>query len=118
MDSKSGGIPGVASSSSFNFTRSGTPILVVYFVCDSASELERWAPFPFWGFPALQPAFKKMFSELRNLLHIFLRVLGLFMGLHFFSELVTTGIRFFAFKSKKEKVLLHTAVGGQNGFLM
>ena len=36
----------------FIFTFSGTSI--VCFVCDSASsELERWALFPFWDFPAL-----------------------------------------------------------------
>ena len=28
-------------------------ILVVYFDCGSASELELWALLPFWGFPAL-----------------------------------------------------------------
>ena len=26
---------------------------IIYFVCDSASELERWSLLPFWGFPAL-----------------------------------------------------------------
>ena len=44
--------------------------IIVYFVCDSASELERWTLLPFWGFPALTCF---LFSELvifRNLLHI------------------------------------------------
>ena len=40
---------GIASS--FFFTCSGTPR--VYYVCDSASELERWALLPFWGFLGL-----------------------------------------------------------------
>ena len=35
----------------FMFTCSGTSI--VYFICDSASELERRALHPFCGFPAL-----------------------------------------------------------------
>ena len=45
----------------FIFTCSGTPLVYIiyiyiyyiYCVCDSASELERWALLPLWGFPAL-----------------------------------------------------------------
>ena len=57
---------------------------MVYFVCNSASELERWAVLSFWGFPALTCS---CFSELvifRNLLHIFSHVFGLSMFFFFF----------------------------------
>ena len=74
---------GIASSSSL--------VLLVLvrlynrFVCDAASELERWALLPFRGFPALTPA--SCFSELAvftKLLHIFSQVLGLSPGLFYF----------------------------------
>ena len=42
----------IASYSSFIFTCSGAPV-IVYFVCDSASELEQWALLPFRGFHTL-----------------------------------------------------------------
>ena len=55
---------GIASSSNLVSTCIiGTPIaaalhlVVVYFVCDSASELERWALLPFCFFPALTSLF-------------------------------------------------------------
>ena len=60
-------------------------IPVVYFACDSASELERSALLPFWGFPALTCFL--CFSELvifRHLLHIFSQVLELSLGLFYF----------------------------------
>ena len=65
----------IASSSLF-FTSSGTPI--VYFVCYSAYELERWALLLFWGLSSL--SLRLVFL---NLLHIFSRVLGLSLGLNF-----------------------------------
>ena len=49
---------------------------IVYFVCDSASELERWALLPFWGFPALTCFFFSEFVIFRNFLHIFSQDIG------------------------------------------
>ena len=80
-------------------------LLIVYFVCDSASELERWALLPFRGFPALTCFLLFCtFYFFRTLLHIFSEVLGLSLGLFLFIFYVpgTTEIRFFALKSKKE----------------
>ena len=56
---------GIASSSSLFFTYLYCYSYRVYFVCDSVSELERWALLPFWGFSC------------PSLLHIFLNLLFL-----------------------------------------
>ena len=81
--------------------------------------LERWALLPFLGFPALT-CFLFFFVIFRNLYHIFVASVGTSRGLIYFififlylilGQLVTTEIRFFAFKRKKEKVLDR----GQNG---
>ena len=75
---------------------------VVYPVCDSASELERWAILPFGGFPALTSLL--FFSELvsfRNVAFFFFACVGTFSG----SFFILFSFRFFAVKSKKEKVL-------------
>ena len=92
----------IASSSSFIFTCSGTPL--VYFVCDSASELERWALLPLWVFPALTCflffwTYIYIYIDIdidiatfRNLLHISSRVLGLSLGLYFIFSVPYFGL--------------------------
>ena len=84
---------------------------VVYFVCDSASEFGAMGSTSFLGFSTLT-----CFLFFLNLLFLgtciifFSQVLGLSLGLFYFiflylilGYLVTTEIRFFALKSKKEK---------------
>ena len=64
---------------------------LVYFVCDSAPELERWALLPFLRFSC--PNLLLGFSELvvfLNLLHIFFANVGTFSGsLHVFDIFCT-----------------------------
>ena len=73
------------------FNCCSTPVYIVYFVCNAASELERWALLPAFSFSELVEYFIWVF-----LIYIFLHLI--------LGSDVTTEIRFFALKSKKEKV--------------